>query len=42
MTTGTLKVYAQGERELVITREFDAPRHLVFEASPNPSICAAG
>jgi uncharacterized protein YndB with AHSA1/START domain len=36
MTTGTLKVYAQGERELVITREFDAPRHLVFEAFTRP------
>ena len=36
MTTGTLKVFAQGERELVITREFDAPRHLVFEAFTRP------
>lgn len=27
-----LKVTADGEREIVMTRVFDAPRHLVFEA----------
>jgi uncharacterized protein YndB with AHSA1/START domain len=28
----TLQVTAQGEREIVITRQFDAPRELVFRA----------
>ena len=30
--TGTLKVEARGEREIVMTRVFDAPRELVFDA----------
>lgn len=30
--TNSLKVVAQGEREIVMTRSFDAPRALVFDA----------
>jgi len=32
MTTGKLKVETRGEREIVFTRPFDAPRKLVWEA----------
>ena len=34
--TGTLKVSTNGDREIVLTREFDAPRRLVFEAMTKP------
>lgn len=34
----TLQVTAQGERDIVITRRFDAPRHLVFEAHTRPEL----
>ena len=34
-TTG-LKVTTQGDREIVMTRLFNAPRHLVFEAYTKP------
>ena len=30
--TGTLKVTTPADREIVLTRVFDAPRHLVFDA----------
>ena len=33
-----LKVTANGEREIVMTREFDAPRELVFEAFAKPEL----
>jgi uncharacterized protein YndB with AHSA1/START domain len=33
-----LKVEARGEREIVITRSFDAPRRLVFEALTRPEL----
>jgi len=33
---GALKVTAQGEREIVMTRVFDAPRNLVFDAFTKP------
>ena len=33
-----LKVEAQGEREIVITRTFDAPRRLVFDALTRPEL----
>ncbi|AXQ30088.1 ATPase [Solimonas sp. K1W22B-7] len=33
-----VKVTALGERELVITREFDAPRRLVFAAHTEPEL----
>jgi uncharacterized protein YndB with AHSA1/START domain len=36
--TGGLKVTAQGEREIVMTRAFDAPRDLVFEAFTKPEL----
>ena len=32
----TLKIYADGEREIVMTRVFDAPRDLVFDAMTKP------
>ena len=35
-TAGTLKIAAQGEREMVMSREFDAPRAMVFEAITTP------
>ncbi len=37
-TIGKLTVTTQGEREVAITREFDAPRHLVFEALTTPEL----
>ena len=33
--TGTLKVTTPTEREVVMTRVFDAPRRLVFDALTN-------
>lgn len=38
MSTDTLKLVAQGDREILITREFDAPRDLVFEAWTTPAL----
>jgi uncharacterized protein YndB with AHSA1/START domain len=35
---GTLTVAAHGDREIVMTRVFDAPRHLVFEANTKPEL----
>ena len=35
---GTLKVTTPGEREIVLTRVFDAPRHLVFDAFSKPDL----
>src|SRR5262245_47026828 len=35
---GGLKVTAQGEHEIVMTRAFDAPRDLVFEAFTRPEL----
>lgn len=37
-TIGKLTVTPQGEREVAITRGFDAPRHLVFEAMTTPDL----
>jgi uncharacterized protein YndB with AHSA1/START domain len=37
-SSANLKFAAQGERELVVTRVFDAPRHLVFEAWSKPEL----
>jgi len=34
----TLDIAAQGERELVMTRTFDAPRDLVFDAMTKPEL----
>ena len=36
--TGTLKVSTPSEREIVMTRVFDAPRTLVFEAFTKPEL----
>ena len=36
--TGTLKLTTRGDREIVMTRIFDAPRSLVFEAFSNPEL----
>ena len=38
MKKNTLKVEAHGDRELVMTRAFDAPRALVFEALTKPEL----
>jgi uncharacterized protein YndB with AHSA1/START domain len=35
---GTLKVTTPTEREIAMTRAFDAPRHLVFEAYTKPEL----
>jgi uncharacterized protein YndB with AHSA1/START domain/effector-binding domain-containing protein len=36
ITTGALTIAPQGEREIVMTRGFDAPRRLVYEAYTTP------
>jgi uncharacterized protein YndB with AHSA1/START domain len=36
--TGTLEITARGEREIVMTRAFAAPRRLVFEAWTRPEL----
>lgn len=36
--TAMLRVEARGDREIVMTREFDAPRHLVYEALTTPAL----
>jgi uncharacterized protein (TIGR03086 family) len=36
--TGTLKVTTPTDREIVMTRVFDAPRHLVFDAFTKPEL----
>jgi uncharacterized protein YndB with AHSA1/START domain len=36
--TGTLKVTTPSDREIVLTRVFDAPRHLVFDAFSKPEL----
>jgi uncharacterized protein YndB with AHSA1/START domain len=36
--TGTLKLTTRGDREIVMTRVFDAPRSLVFEAFTKPEL----
>ena len=36
--TGTLKVTTRGDREVVMTRVFDAPRELVYEALTRPEM----
>ena len=35
---GTLKVALQGDREIVMTRIFDAPREMVFDAFSKPEL----
>jgi uncharacterized protein YndB with AHSA1/START domain len=36
--TGTLQVTTPTDREIVLTRVFDAPRHLVFDAFTKPEL----
>jgi uncharacterized protein YndB with AHSA1/START domain len=36
--TGTLKVTLPSDREVTLTRVFDAPRHLVFDAFTKPEL----
>ena len=36
--TAALKIVTQGDRELVMTRVFDAPRKLVFDAHTKPEL----
>lgn len=36
--TGTLTISQQGEREVVLTRVFDAPRQMVFDAFSKPEL----
>jgi uncharacterized protein YndB with AHSA1/START domain len=36
--TGTLKLTTSGDREIVMTRVFDAPRSLVFDALTKPEL----
>jgi uncharacterized protein YndB with AHSA1/START domain len=38
MNTGTLKLTTSGDREVVMTRVFDAPRELVFDALTKPEL----
>ena len=38
MNTGTLKVTLPSDREVMMTRVFDAPRHLVFDALTKPEL----
>lgn len=38
LNTGTLKVSTPSPREVVLTRVFDAPRHLVYEAMTRPEL----
>jgi uncharacterized protein YndB with AHSA1/START domain len=38
MSSSTLKVEACGDREIVMTRVFDAPRRLVFDAFTKPEL----
>jgi uncharacterized protein YndB with AHSA1/START domain len=36
--TGTLTITAHGDREIVMTRSFEAPRNLVFDAFTKPEL----
>jgi uncharacterized protein YndB with AHSA1/START domain len=36
--TATLRLEARGDREIIMAREFDAPRHLVYEALTTPAL----
>ena len=40
--SGALKVTARSDREIVMTRVFDAPRNLVFDAYTKPELSSAG
>ena len=38
LNTGTLRVTTPSDREIVMTREFDAPRELVYDALTKPEL----
>ena len=38
MYPGNLQVAVNGDREIVVSRNFDAPRHLVFDAFSKPEL----
>ena len=38
INTGALKVTTRGDREIVMTRNFNSPRHLVFDAFTKPEL----
>ncbi|MEO7371442.1 MAG: SRPBCC family protein [Ilumatobacteraceae bacterium] len=38
MNTGTLRITTPTDNEIVLTRVFDAPRHLVFDALTKPDL----
>ena len=37
-TSGTATVTLQGDRQMLITRDFNAPRHLVYRAITEPEL----
>ena len=37
-TSGTAKVSLQGDRQFLVTREFNAPKHLVYRAVTEPEL----
>ena len=37
-TSGTARVTLQGDRQILITREFNAPKHLVYRAVTEPEL----
>jgi hypothetical protein len=41
-SSGTAKVTLPADEQILITREFDAPRHLVYRAWTTPSSSGAG
>ena len=41
-SSGTAKVTLPTDRQILITREFDAPKHLVFKAWTTPSSSGGG
>ncbi len=42
MNTGNLKLTTRGDREIVMTRSFAAPRRLVFDAFTRPELVKRG
>ena len=41
-SSGTATVSLPTDEQILITREFDAPRHLVYKAWTTPDWCSAG
>jgi len=40
--SGTATVTLPSDEQILITREFDAPKHLVYEAWTTPELVSAG